>query len=59
MTAGFASFMLAIGVMAWVYSKVRQHTGGNTKTDLTTSVFVGVIAGVIFFTVLHFLLGMG
>jgi len=55
--SGIFSLLFAVGAMAWVFSKMSQRTGGgNAKPALTAALVVGVIAFIVFFTVLKFLL---
>lgn len=58
MSSGLFALFFAIGVGAWIYNKTAQRTGNNTKTSLTTAGVVGLIAFIVFFTILHFFLNV-
>jgi cytochrome bd-type quinol oxidase subunit 1 len=46
------SFLFALGVSAWVYNKVQQRNGGLAQRSLIAAGVVGVMALLVFFTVI-------
>ena len=46
------SFLLAVGVTTWVYSKLMRNTGGNTQNSLIASGAIGGVAFVIMMIVM-------
>jgi uncharacterized protein with PQ loop repeat len=55
--SGFFALLFAIGVTAWMYSKMSQRTGSsNAKPAIIMSLVVGIIAFIVFFTILKFFL---
>lgn len=46
------SFIFALGSGAWVYNKVMQRNGGQAKQALTAAGVCGVIAMIVFFTII-------
>jgi lipopolysaccharide export LptBFGC system permease protein LptF len=49
---GMIAFLFAVGFSAWVFNKFYKRSGGNTKTSLSAAALVGVIAFLIFLTIL-------
>lgn len=49
------ALFFAIGIAAWVYSKVTRRTGGLTKSDMTVTIIVGVLVFFISWTLLSML----
>lgn len=47
--------LFALGVAAWVYSKMQRRTGGNTQSSLIVSSLVGLLAFIFIVTVLGLL----
>ncbi len=43
MSALVVALFLAIGVSAWVYSKITRRTGGITQSDIIVTAVVGII----------------
>jgi len=37
------SLLIALGLAAWIYSKLMRSTGGNTKDSLTVSAVLAVL----------------
>lgn len=37
------ALFLAIGIAAWVYSKITRRTGGIAKSDITVTAIVAII----------------
>lgn len=50
MGAGVVAFIFGLGIGAWVFKKASHSTGNNVKTSVITSVFVGLIAAFVFYT---------
>jgi cytochrome bd-type quinol oxidase subunit 1 len=46
------SFLFALGVSAWVYSKAQRQNGGLTQRSLVAAGVVGVVALIVFFTII-------
>lgn len=53
MPSVLVALFLAIGIAAWVYSKITRRTGGIAKSDLTVTIIVGVLVFVISWTLLN------
>lgn len=53
MTTAFASVFFAVGIAAWVYNKASHSTGRSGGPALVMAAVVGVIAFIVFFTVLR------
>ena len=47
----FISFLFALGVGAWVYSKAQKRNGGLAQQSLIAAGVVGFIAFIVFFTI--------
>jgi hypothetical protein len=59
MSAFITSLLFAIGVAGWVWSKVGQRTGNaDPKSIYLTAGGAGVLAFVVFFTLLKFVLNI-
>jgi hypothetical protein len=50
MSTGLISFMFGASVGAWVYNKVSHRTGHIVRTSVITSIFVGLVAMFVFYT---------
>jgi hypothetical protein len=46
------SFLFSLGVSAWVYNKVMQRNGGLTQQALTAAGVCGVVALIVFYTII-------
>ena len=46
------SFLFALGASAWVYNKVQQRNGGLTQQSLIAAGVCGVVAMIVFFTII-------
>jgi hypothetical protein len=55
MSDKWIAVLAGIGVGTWVFQKVIRRTGGNMKTTLIASVFVGVIVFFVAWSLLHLL----
>lgn len=47
------ALFLAVGIAAWVYSKITRRTGGIAKSDLTVTVIVAVFVFFVSWTLLN------
>ena len=57
MTAWVVALFFAAGVAAWTYSQIVRRSGvNNPRTSLPATAAVGIIAFIVFFTILHFFL---
>lgn len=52
MSNTLTSFLFAIGVAAWVYNFSQKRFGGITEKSLTVAGVVGVIAFIVFLTII-------
>lgn len=43
MSSAFIAFLFAAGAGTWVYSKIYNQTGGNTKSAVVAAVAVGLL----------------
>jgi predicted ABC-type exoprotein transport system permease subunit len=53
MSNSVVGLLVALGLSAWIYSKVMKTTGNNTQSALTVS----AISGVLIFIVVIILMG--
>ncbi len=53
MPPALAAFLFAVGLAAWIYSKVQRSTGGNIQTSIIVSGIAGAFAFVIFLLILN------
>ncbi len=51
------ALIFAVGVGAWVYSKVVRRTGGNATTSIIASVVVAIVVFIIAFTLMGLVAG--
>lgn len=51
------ALIFAVGVGAWVYSKVVRRTGGNATTSIIASVVVAIVVFIIAFTLVGLVAG--
>jgi len=56
MTNGFTSALFSIGIATWVYVKFSQRSN-NPRSSIMAAVVTGIIAFIVFFTVLRTFLG--
>ncbi|MEI7521943.1 MAG: hypothetical protein WCJ86_00535 [Candidatus Saccharibacteria bacterium] len=56
MTDVWIAALAAIGIGTWVFQKVIRRTGGNMKTTLIASIFIGVIVFFVSWSLLHLFL---
>jgi hypothetical protein len=56
MSAGLIALMFGASVGAWVYNKVSHRTGHIVRTSVITSIFVGLIAMFVFYTLYKMLI---
>lgn len=52
MSAAVISFLMAIGVAAWVYNKFMNSTGNNTKSAATGAGITGLLVFILMMVVL-------
>lgn len=52
MSAAVISFLMAIGVAAWVYNKFMNTTGNNSQTALIGGGVVGVLVFIVMMIIL-------
>lgn len=52
MSNGFIAFLFAIGVATWIGNKFYKRTGGNTQKSVVGGGIAGVIAFLIFLSIL-------
>ncbi len=52
MSNGFIAFLFAIGVSTWVFAKFQKRTGNNTQKAIGGAAVAGVIAFIVFLTIL-------
>lgn len=52
MSNAFIAFLFAIGIATWVGNKFYKRTGGNTQKSIGGAAIAGVIAFLLFLTVL-------
>lgn len=55
MSNGIISFLFATGFAGWVYAKVLRSTGNNTQTALIVAAVSGLLAFLLFNTILGFI----
>ena len=53
MPSEVVALFFAVGVAGWTYTKIVRRTGGNTKSDATVTVVVGVLVFFIFWSILN------
>jgi hypothetical protein len=46
------ALLFGIGIGGWIYNKTYRRTGGNRPTSWTVGGIVGVIAMIVFWTIL-------
>lgn len=51
------ALIFAVGVGAWVYSKVIRRAGGNTTTSIVASVVVAIVVFIVAFTLMGLVAG--
>lgn len=47
-----SSFIFAVGVAAWVYNQAQKRFGGITQKSVIVAGVVGVIAFIVFLTII-------
>lgn len=52
MSNGVISFLFAVGFSGWVYAKTMRTTGNNTQTALIVAAASGLVAFLLFITLL-------
>jgi len=53
MSNGIVALLLGIGVTTWVYNKLMNNTGGNTKSSLIAASMIGVVAFVVMLLIMN------
>ncbi|MEX2006693.1 MAG: hypothetical protein WD877_00750 [Candidatus Saccharimonadales bacterium] len=52
MGAGLTSFLLTVGASTWLYTKLQNRSGNNTRQSLVATAVVGVLLFIISFSIL-------